>query len=448
MKNHVFYAVEDLPAQSVLDIFGAGGAGISLATELRSRRPDCRIERFVDTFQGPGILMDLPVVCASEIHPDQYRDKLLVIASTYHQEIMKQLAQSGHSILALYLPEEGQRIKGSYAVAALAPEIIEDGMTVARDFSCLADISARVFIMGPKSNDAFRLECIREVHERCDRVRAAFTMPGYIDGPGQVATLLGQRSVVGEPTLLYNCGCDPLTLLDVLLALQKDGTLRSTLYLERPPSGELGAVAVREKRVVYVPIPKCGASSMVRHLRLRFEKGFMEGSPDHRTCLDSILTTWSKDDPDFAGFFSFSVVRNPFNRLASLYNSYKVNGQLDRAYVFQFMRNSTRWQDLSFRSFCELACACPDEFAEHHFKSQSYFLNYAPEHINQIFHLERLREEASDTLESLGIGLPSQKANVSNSNYIDYADSYDPSGSLRKLVRQRYALDYESFGYA
>jgi hypothetical protein len=157
--------------------------------------------------------------------------------------------------------------------------------------------------------------------------------------------------------------------------------------------------------------------------------------------------------------FIFTFVRNPWDRLLSLYrNKIKkpyanhINLEYD---VFWLLKTLFNLKEIkSFQHFIELVAECPDEISDPHFKSQYYTLqnNIAgrpgeilPNFIGRFEFLERDMETLKLRHE---INLSSKvRLQSSNSNKKhDYRDEY--SSRMIKLVEQRYKQDIDYFKYS
>lgn len=199
------------------------------------------------------------------------------------------------------------------------------------------------------------------------------------------------------------------------------------------PRGRI-TVAARGK-IVYIRVPKCGNTSIVRALG----KKVIEEKID-----------FSELKKFYPRSKVFSFVRNPWDRLASGYaDKMRVLDTPDPNVTDIAMRLTAIDErfvpGMPFAEFVELICALSDKEVEKHFCSQSFFLkqdgDLVPDFIGR---LERIEQDWLELEKLLGVRLPLMHLNKTDS--IDYKAYYTDS-SLRDMVAERYAEDIETFGY-
>lgn len=147
----------------------------------------------------------------------------------------------------------------------------------------------------------------------------------------------------------------------------------------------------------------------------------------------------------FASFWSFGVVRNPFDHAISYYEFMK---------EYRVARHARRVRAMSFRDHLEYRLQ-PRPIWDKPFlrlPNQSYYLCDAAGRVlvNQVLHYERLAEEFPELTRRLG--LPAIELGVARkssfraagSSLVDYYD--DPA--TVDLLRHLYRPDFENFGYS
>jgi dermatan 4-sulfotransferase 1 len=188
--------------------------------------------------------------------------------------------------------------------------------------------------------------------------------------------------------------------------------------------------------LVYIRVPKCGNRSIRKAI------------PDpeyHRVDLTRLAKV-------LPGSTSFSFVRNPWARLVSTWTNKIGDPGTNRETMIDGVHRGFVEKHLPMRGgmpfdeFAEVACAFPDAKTEKHLRSQSSFLVRGGEVIPDF--LGRVETMAADW-ERLAVrtGVTERVGHLNNSrSKAPYAERYD--ARLRELVRDRYAEDIETFGYA
>jgi|GEM_PF-2062475 len=440
----------DIPAGARVLIYGCGGRGRELLGAIREKRPDVDVDGFLDSARDADEVDGLPVRNVASATPEHLGGPLVVTASTYHKEMLARLEALGHRSVLVYMPFDTAYYEATYRLMVTAAERSGEKLAVVRapeDLPRGASFAALHLPGGDEDSRAAFLELVGRI---CAAGRSECRATLEWDEAAPPQELL-RRSGLGQADFLLCCDTGaPAQRLDAAMQLLRERLPDLPVrYWRRPEPFECHALAVQEKRVLFIPIPKCGCTSMALHLRQRFEPGFEPGMPAHRpNHSGNIFVRYRAGDPAYDDYFKFSIARNPYERLGSLYHSHRILPDYANAYVLRYMRDLPRWSGLSFADFCAMACACPDELAEHHFKSQNHFLGGRPDALNAVFHLENLHEQAGPLLESLDVGLPRKMANVSNRSGIPYLQEYYSDTNLKAMVRRRYAEDFERLGYA
>lgn len=140
-------------------------------------------------------------------------------------------------------------------------------------------------------------------------------------------------------------------------------------------------------------------------------------------------------------YFSFSVVRNPFERIVSAYkDKFRKNCWSAQTYLFGIMNYG-----LSFDGFVKWISFIPDKFAEVHFVSQYATLydekgKCRVEHIGKFEELDTFWKEVVQKHRNLP-DLP----HYNSTKKSDWRDFY--TLKTAKMVYKRYKKDFETFGY-
>ena len=137
-----------------------------------------------------------------------------------------------------------------------------------------------------------------------------------------------------------------------------------------------------------------------------------------------------------AGYFSFGVVRNPWDRMVSVYRRTDPN-LLERASA-----QGIELAGLAFGEFLERSAA----LSHAHLAEQSRFLCDASGRtlVDFVARFETLAEDFRKVCERLGAQATLPRLNTSQRD--DYRAYYDERS--RALVERRYRRDIERFGYA
>ena len=216
------------------------------------------------------------------------------------------------------------------------------------------------------------------------------------------------------------------------------------------------------RRLVYIPNPKCASVTIrdwlqIRELLLsenRFQR-FIRISLLRRKWrhINKILDTFF---PEGETPFLFSFVRNPFARHVSCYQDQVLRFRNDQAkkpnirmpsvknnmLLIHIIRSSSHLH--SFEAFTLAVASSPDHYADEHIKSQYATLyengNLIPDYVGKV---ENFDHDARYLCEQFNLPSP-RKLNTSPATY-DYREFYTPE--TVELVAKRYASDIQAFGY-
>jgi len=135
----------------------------------------------------------------------------------------------------------------------------------------------------------------------------------------------------------------------------------------------------------------------------------------------------------------FTIVRNPFHRLVSVYLDLfnpKNNIFSYQSYLFGILKS-----DMSFEAFVRALSAIPEHLLSLHFVPQYTVIQQASIPV-KFFRIEHDKHALTNFLNAYSIYIKHQNKNESA---YDYRDFYTPE--LLQLVYQRYQHDVEKLGY-
>ena len=190
---------------------------------------------------------------------------------------------------------------------------------------------------------------------------------------------------------------------------------------------------------MFFEIAKNGSSSAVSLLEKLHAKYAVESD-----LYQNLRCRVDVTDPSFANYHKFAVVRNPYDRLASLHAHLM---RFDKMEGLKLAFNKML-SPYSFENFCRFVCNCPDEFADEHFISQTSFFTVPEGMLKDItmLHMENYAEEMKNFFAMIGEEVEVPHKNKSRPDSVDYIkDYYTPE--LIELVNRRYEQDFINFGY-
>ncbi len=190
-------------------------------------------------------------------------------------------------------------------------------------------------------------------------------------------------------------------------------------------------------KLLYVRIPKAASTALCGAvLRRRFP--FLEAGPEHINALaDTCLETTTPPD----GQEVFTVVRNPFARIVSVYRAFFENNGgyfLYQDYLFGIIQRA-----FTFREFVETVSIIPDALKDQHFRPQNRLLAFYDKHKVDV-HIIRLEDTGvlNEYLDTHGLAMATGDAPRPSYNYSAY---YDPQ--VLETVRAIYEDDLARFKY-
>jgi len=200
-----------------------------------------------------------------------------------------------------------------------------------------------------------------------------------------------------------------------------------------------------QRKLVYVVNSKAGCSSIKASLLASADEAVdcTTYQNIHNAALAGGYTKFSLSSVEEA-YFRFSMVRDPFSRIASLYvNKFEDQSKVSAAgYEYRRYLGGYIPREIDFDRFVSKVCDIPDNLSERHFKSQSYLLQVESSKIDYIGRLERVDTDYKMLTQRFGLP-PLSMSNRSAGYSVDQMYSVD---SLKR-VAQRFSDDVENFGY-
>ncbi len=199
-------------------------------------------------------------------------------------------------------------------------------------------------------------------------------------------------------------------------------------------------VVVRNKRLIYLHIPKVATSSIVESIT---NTGAKDDYMIHTLCRPVSSLTKGQEH-----YYKFTFVRNPFDRLVSCYESkyhedrkhLKVLVYLTYDYyLLGYMR-----KDKGFDNFIHQVCKLPDGMRDLHVKSQYRIVHdkNGKLGVDYIGKYENLEEDYKVIEDKFKVNSLPHFNKSKHGNWKDYYTL-----ETAELVYRTYKLDFETFGY-
>ena len=242
---------------------------------------------------------------------------------------------------------------------------------------------------------------------------------------------------VGQPArygALARAGLSAYDVLDTLVLRRK---YRADYRSEK--------VLIPGRRLLYVAVPKAASRSLLHFLLGQRERNEVGPAILYKKSLQALF----RIRPEARGYFKFTVVRNPWSRVVSVYRQKIRSGD---PFIAARLINGRKglFANMPFDEFVAWLCSeeGADEKADSHWLSQHEILGVQgldPVCYDFIGRLERL----SDDLDILAAKIGMPLSGVGHLLYSGAAESYRTVYTERtaELIGRRYARDIELFGY-
>lgn len=202
--------------------------------------------------------------------------------------------------------------------------------------------------------------------------------------------------------------------------------------------GELDSpdyIVLDEKEVIFASVAKSACSSIKTAIYGKPPDGIQ--IHQHTSHLSQRRIPRKK-----SSYFTFAIVRNPYERLASCYRA-KFNKEdesqfMFKNYLFGYLKN-----DDTFDEFVRKVSKIPDRICDRHFKSQHKLVFASGEELDYIGKFENLPTDFDEIRNKYGFDhLPL----LNKSTGKTAVDLF--SEKSRKLAKKRYKRDFEMFSYS
>lgn len=143
-------------------------------------------------------------------------------------------------------------------------------------------------------------------------------------------------------------------------------------------------------------------------------------------------------------FYGFTFVRNPFERLVSLYiNKFEDIEKIEKiGFEYAKYLGGIFDENISFSTFIDVVSTIPDRLSERHFISQHYLISNSALDMDFIGKMESINDDYQ--LVAQKYGLPSLPHKNKSASY-EYKSYY--TKELLEKVYHRYEKDILNFGY-
>lgn len=146
-----------------------------------------------------------------------------------------------------------------------------------------------------------------------------------------------------------------------------------------------------------------------------------------------------EDEDQYSGYKRVVIVRNPFDRLVSLYSNRNSNGNLLASLGYGLEDLSV--YNKSFEYFVDKICSIPDELSDRHFRSQ-YCQIKDPDIILKFEDIGKVETTLRSLFPLFDFEMPHANKSNRGKNWEDYYNI-----KAYKMVANRFKTDLEVFNY-
>lgn len=202
-----------------------------------------------------------------------------------------------------------------------------------------------------------------------------------------------------------------------------------------------------DKKFVYVLNPKVATSTIVEFLsgvKYRSTPDMSQKQKKKLRGISYLKGAGQLEDLKSQGYFVFTFVRDPYDRLVSLFKS-KYKLRADGKYEKEKFALSYGLDVVDdFEDMVKKICEIPDSLSDTHFMSQAAILYGQAKGFNYDFigRLESFDSDFSFIEEKLG-----DSRAVNKCNAISIKNNLTSSDFLKRVIRSRYKNDYFIFSY-
>ncbi len=194
--------------------------------------------------------------------------------------------------------------------------------------------------------------------------------------------------------------------------------------------------------ISYIRIPKAASTSLSMMVLQEIYPGLRQvplNSTDINYLTDANLRRHISPADPLDVFFT--VVRNPYARIVSVYRDFFENA--DKPFVFEDYLFGIFSRDLSFHQFVERLSDVPDFLREPHLRQQHHFIDF---YIKRIPNIIVLKLEDKDQLTAFCTLYDLEMPHLNASEPYDFRSYYDNATFQR--VTKMYRADLKRFNYA
>ena len=213
------------------------------------------------------------------------------------------------------------------------------------------------------------------------------------------------------------------------------------------PYSDIVYTVLPSKKTIYIRNSKVACSSIIFHL---IKHGDLKTNLSNTMNYHDIhdlgwklrIKKHKLSKKETKEFFKFTLVRNPFERVVSLYRN-KIEKKDDKFFQFKWYLLGFIGAEISFSKFVSKIAQIDDKYAEDHIVSQYRIIDRCSGGIDFIGKLENIDEDLSEVFDRQDI--PKMKTQVNTTGKYDYRSYYDKETA--DLIFERYKEDIVRYGY-